>query len=380
MAICWPCFSLLRRFGSAELPGGGKRIWKYILAAVLLCLSCGIYQSYISFAMVMTLCLMLLYLFEEEHSTKKIFLWGLKQLVVYAAALVAYWVIWQVIMKVKHIHPNDYQGIDDLKFSLDTILYAFPRCIEFCKYMFLERRSVIGAVRLYSWLNILFIGLLALGLVAVVVKKKIYRKIDRLLLTVLALVAIPFASTMWCFTSPEVSYRPMMLLALVFVYILGAVLFDRYLKLKNLVGLLLALVIFNNGLSANIAYYYMQWSYETSFATGAEMVSRIHQLDPPSNKLVVVGSVGYDVRLPRADRISNHISPYTRFMVTDLNFDAAHIVRFLNHTFRCSYMLVGGDELTAVVQSEAVQTMGCWPATDSVAIVNDVIVIKLAEP
>ena len=55
------------------------------------------------------------------------------------------------------------------------------------------------------------------------------------------------------------------------------------------------------------------------------------------------------------------------------------VYNFLSHVFGMEYEKVKPEEAAALAMDERVREMGIWPASDSVAVVNGVLVIKLQE-
>ena len=51
---------------------GENRFSRYVLGGILLCLSCGIYQAYIPFALVLVTFITIFYLFEGKYKNKEI--------------------------------------------------------------------------------------------------------------------------------------------------------------------------------------------------------------------------------------------------------------------------------------------------------------------
>lgn len=355
----------------------------YVIATICLCLSCGIYQAYVSFALILSICCMIFYLIDEKYDTKSILLWCAKQLGVYVSALVAYWVIWKLALYIQKIPATDYQGIDAVSLSLRTILSAVPEALWQFVFFFSNRNVFKSGWTLYAFINAIFWVTLFCGLLAMILKYKLYRNVTRLLLLAFALGMLPFAAFIWYFASSHVWYHPVMMQSLCVIYVFAAVLFERFfaLRWKNFIGLVLAVFVFYNSIIANISYFYMQRAYEASYATGVEMISRIHQLDTNANKIAVIGNTYDIVRIKdKRGNESSRVPMVADMIQPDLLYNSWNVMRFLNNTYNCNFELVGEDELHEWETSVIVKNMGCWPSSDSIQVFNDVIVIKLDEP
>ena len=85
-----------------------------------------------------------------------------------------------------------------------------------------------------------------------------------ILLLLLCLAAMPVGCYIWYLTSPDVVYHALMLQSVCLLYILTAVLFDRWVRpgINNVALVVLLAVVFNNSVTANMYYNLMEQSME----------------------------------------------------------------------------------------------------------------------
>ena len=181
----------------------------------------------------------------------------------------------------------------------------------------------------------------------------------------------------------------MMLHSLTLLLIFTALLYERWTRsvTKNAVGLILVFIALNNALMANISYFYMNLCYERTYAEGVEMMMEIHdyQDEYDVKRIAVVGNrldeVQYDSVDPQTGEmlISGRIHMLTSLLEKDLMIDSEHTIRFLNATFGLDLEVVGRTESNKLMNTDEVKAMGCWPDGDSIAVVHDILVIKLSE-
>ncbi|MGN0504507.1 MAG: glucosyltransferase domain-containing protein, partial [Ruminococcus sp.] len=101
------------------------KIFNIFLSAVLVCLSCGIYQAYVSFTLVLFICYLLKNLIYDNYSVKQYIRYILSQAIAIVVGLASYFVIWKICMLVQGISANDYQGISEVgAISINTIVGA----------------------------------------------------------------------------------------------------------------------------------------------------------------------------------------------------------------------------------------------------------------
>lgn len=139
------------------------------------------------------------------------------------------------------------------------------------------------------------------------------------------------------------------------------------------------MIIFNYGIQANICYYLMDKEYEISYATGLEMLGRIHLMDEEIQDIAFVGSIAAEANWDETEYGAKaHL--LSSCLEQTLLFDQEHAALFLNHTFNCDYTPVTPEELKRLEKSDTVKQMGNWPDKDSMKMFGDTLVIKLADP
>ena len=367
----------------------GEKPWKWIAGGVCLCVSCGIYQSYISFGLILAICYFMDDLFQGRHSREESLRWVLGQAALYAVSLAVYYVIWKLCLRFSGTAANSYLGISEVgKINAGMIVGGLIGSVKTTILYFLQWNLLEHGFTLYAVLNLIFIALTGFGLVVAVVKSGILQRKWALLLLALCLIAImPFAC-IWGFTAEDLLFRPMMLQCLTLLYVLGALLCERWTKVcvKNVMGILLALVVFNNALMANICYFYMQLAYERTYADGVEIMMEIHDLQDEYDfdKIAVVGTRIMDVKHETVDPETGWMRPEGKLhmLVILLNktllFDSDHTTKFLEANFNLGLEPVDRETREALLRSEAVQAMDCWPAENSMAVMGDTLILKMS--
>lgn len=367
---------------------GEDRWIRHILSGLCVCVSCGIYQAYVSFALLLAVCYFLCELLKNSHPRREYFRWIWRQLVIYSLSLAAYYAIWKWMLFITETAANDYQGISSVGLNVNTIVTGFVRSVKAVLLYFLQWNILEHGVTLYSVLSILTLVSLGLGLVMSFWKSGAFRRGWTVALAVICfLVIIPFAC-IWNFVSDRTGYRPMMLQALSVLFILNAVLYEQWAKpwAKDLVGLLLAIVVLQNGIMANISYFYMNLCYERTYAQSVEMVIKIHEIESTEHfeKVAVIGTREEYFWLSYDDEVGKVLPPgeaqlLTNLLENTLLIDDEHTVLFLNGTMGLELLPVEREEQQKLAQTDIVASMPCWPTTGSIQVIDEVLVIKLGE-
>ena len=367
-----------------------KRVSRWFLSGICICISCGIYQAYVSFALILAVCYFMDVLLQDVHSKRECINWVWRQVIIYGLSLAAYYIIWKLCMHFTGTAANNNQGISDVgKISIGLLAGGLIRSVKSVILYFLQWDVLDHGFTLYSVLSILFVILMCAGLVTAVVKSMILkRKWAAMLMAMCLLAIIPFAC-IWHFTSDSVGYRPMMLQSMTLLFVLTAVLYERWASVtaKNAIGLFLLVMAFHNAIMANISYFYMNLCYERTYAEGVEMMAEIHDLQDAYefDKIAVVGSRIYEVQQELTDPetgkalIAGKLKVLNGGLEKTLLYDSDHTTKFLQATFGLELESLNCTQRDVLLETEKVQSMGCWPEGDSIKVIEDTLVIKLSD-
>lgn len=366
------------------------KVWKWIVAGVLLCISCGIYQAYISFAMVMSICALMLGLLDNRWDTSLCLKWILKQVLLYAAALSVYFIIWKLLLALEHVAANNYQGISQvgtLQFSL--LLNGIKKTIVSTIAFFIQWDMLRYGFTIYGVLNILFLFILLIGLSTAVIRSAIIKRKKQLVLFIIAFLSIFPCTFLWAFTSNEIIYRTMMEPGMVFLYIIAVLVYERYCSdyKQVLASLLIGIIICHNSTLANIGYYYLNLSYEQTYAEAMKMSIMIDELNCSEtgfSDVAVIERPWEEVKLKMIDENEKMLPAGSIYMWyhalgRPLPFHQSHVVSFLNTYFDMGLTPVSKERQTKLEKTEDVQAMPIWPCEGSIKVIEGTLVIKLAD-
>jgi len=369
-----------------------RRFFRWILAGICLCISCGIYQAYISFALLLAVFYFTDILLDGRCGCWDCFKWILRMVILFGLSLAAYYGIWQICLHMTDTAVNDYQGISQVgKTSVELlgtlIGYGWRRSFHTVNNFFLQGDVLEYGFSLYSVLNLIFFVVMAIGILIAVLKSGISKRLWAVVLLLLCLFAIvPFAC-IWYFVSSGVGYATRMLQSLVLLYVITAVLYEKWAKtlLKEVVCAILFLVVLNNGIVANICYFYMDLSYERTYAEALEIYLEIHDLQEEYefDKMAMVGTRSaedvvfyktYEGKLQKEGQY--HI--VSNMVHKTLMFESGLISQFLTNTLGMDVHSLSKEQCEEMKEHPEVQKMPCWPAEGGMTVINDVLVIKFA--
>lgn len=361
-----------------------SKSYHFLGSGICICLSCAIYQAYISFAVVLSACFLITKLLEQQISVRDAWKWIGKHTLLYVISLAVYYLLWKIILAVSGQVPTGYQGISTVgKISFATLINGSVCAFKNLFFFFFEWNILEHPVSLYAILNIVFLISFGFVLVVAVWKSKIFQNRSALLLMVFSLIAVIPVISLWNFLSDSVIYHSSMLHSAVVFYLFALILFDRWLsaRVSTVFGLLISVIIFNFALMANISYFYLDKCYEQSYYTGSrlmEQIEEVHQENDSVNQIAFIGNREKDVSVS-SDFPGNRIHILSSMLESDFFYDHAHAYLFLKETFGLSMLQASNDQIQALEDAPEIDELGIWPAKNSVAVVDNILVIKLED-
>ncbi|MBR1456646.1 MAG: glucosyltransferase domain-containing protein [Oscillospiraceae bacterium] len=362
----------------------GDASWKHTIAALLLiCFSCGIYQAYVSFALLLSMCHFMWELLLDRHERRAYGRWIVRQLVVYGGGLLAYWLAWRLCMVLEHVSAADYQGIGELgALGPAAILLAVKQTATTVARFFLGGDLRTWGLSLYAAMNLVFLAGTAVVLIAAAVRTGVFRDGLRLLLMVLSLLVIPVFACMWSFASPSVVYHMLMLQSLSTLYIFSVLLFERYCRPRTstAAALFFALLVLKFVLQANACYFEMDKCMERSRETATEMLTRIHELDDGSVKYIAFTGGGDESLVAAGAGEIGEILVHAHQLRRGLLYDNIYAPLYLRNVLGSRYIAVDAETLQRLEESGVTDDMNDWPLRDSVKVVDDLVIVRLPAP
>lgn len=297
LLVCIAVYLLTRRKGAAA-----------ISAVLLFTLSMGIYQAYITTAIALLLCSLIVRLLSGADTTATSLKSALRYMLCGALAVLLYYGIHTAVTTVMHIEMSDYQNISDT-FSLRE--FDIERAFLSAYYVFFKFFfDFSGGFNLYALLNIAIFAALAVGYTVLAVRH--IRKISGYLLAALYILLMPIGCTALYLANSDLDYHTLMKMGYVVAYIFLAMLYEKLhfaakradtVKAWAVIGLCFAMV-YSNVVTANIAYHKLQIAYERSYGILVRISDRIQSLDDAKNisRILVIGNLddseSYAVNFP----------------------------------------------------------------------------------
>ncbi|NLL79369.1 MAG: hypothetical protein GX234_06225 [Clostridiales bacterium] len=350
-------------------------------AALCICFSFGMYQSYVLMAIALTLLYTAKSILIDQKTIKD--LWKpLAQ--VFTAGLsgtVLYFISYQLLLKIENVSLSNYQGMSNI--SLHTLPNpldaAYNSLHDFLFFFFYSEKGL----SLYTILNAVMFMTLACAVLLFCFRSLKRIGVGRIALSLLCLALMPFIIYFYYFIS-DVNYHTIMLESMVLIFLMLILLLENAPQLPKLsvfvqwlCTLLSALMIYNFILLSNIVYTGMHNSYERSMAVINRIADRMEQLPdfPQADKLAVIGDLP-DSR----ETIHNYPPDLSGTVPNYVMRIQPNYVDMLRNYNNIILEEAPDDKIDRILKTEQYHAMNIWPAAGSVAIIDDTVVVKFSEP
>lgn len=361
----------------------------FLPGAFCLAFSLGIYQGYLSFAMILSV-FSILMLFASNRGdggpAEKIKT-ALRYLWMGIAGTALYYGILQVLLKIQGKRLADYQGIEGMTSAAASAGGLFSAM----KGMYLDflKFTLKGNILFQNFFSVTACILLAtaagLAVLFLIRKRKGWKNPVFFVIIVLAVVMLPLLTNIVLLISPSVTYHLLMRYQWI-LYVTGAVALvsgccdapDRIYTWMEWITLSGAVVlIFCYCITDNIGYSNLQKRYEKTYAYCIRLLDRIEQTEGyyPGIPVAMVGVVG-DEPFP----VTDITLPVTSNMI-GLNGDillytGKNYEIFIRNYLGATLNILPPEAMEEMYYSQEYIAMDSFPGENSIRIIDGIMYIK----
>lgn len=390
-----------------------KRKLGFLPGAVCLAFSMGIYQGYLSFAMILAVfAIWMLFaegvsdeggasgassqdaFVERESASGKAGRGLLRRKLpeamrylymgVLGAAL--YFVILQVLLRIQGKELDHYQGIDGLNpgaASGEGILSALADMYrDFAGFTLKGNVLFQNVYSLAAWI---LLAVSAGGAVLFLIRKRKYWKYPSLFVIIgVSVVMLPVVTNIILLISPSVNYHLLMRYQWV-LYAVGAVALvsgcdfepKRGAWLEWAALLAAGVLVFCYSVTDNIAYSNLQKRYEKTYAYCVRLLDRIEQTEGyyPGIPIAMIGVVG-DEQFPSTDITLPVTSNMIGMSGDVLLYRGDNYRIFIKHYLGATLNILPAEAMTDMYEDEEYVAMDSFPGPDSIRIIDGIMYIK----
>lgn len=359
---------------------------KYVLAAVIIALSAGIYQAYITVTIMLLLGYLIIEILYKDIKIHTLLRTSVKYLFTGLCGMVLYYAVFILILKVTEIEILDYQGFSStLSLSnLDILGSIYSIKKNFVQYFF----DVSNGINVFIVIN----GIILLAACVFYLHDIINNKcgVPKVLILAVCVILLPVGASALSFLNSSIDYHNLMKMGYFLFYLLFILQYEKrtsvsakYDVLKSwfILGVTLVL-IFNQIIIANVSYHKLTLAYEKSYGTLIRIADRMEQIEGAQDceRILVLGA------LENSEAYSSNFPPNMTgttdgyiLRKDDESVGQSVLCSALNDYCGKDYKFVRGKEKTRLLQEIDMDDLDNWPAKQSIAVINDVVVIKLSD-
>ena len=357
---------------------------RYIVSAILIALSVGTYQAYITVTITLLLLHLILGLASGDADVKTTIAKGFKFLLCGIVGMALYYIVLTLLLKVTQTEPLDYQGFSEAaKFAgtdLTASLYVAKESL--IGYFF----NFSGGVSVFAVTNCVMFLISAIIYVTNIVKNKLSP--SKVLVLLALTVLLPFGACALVFINGSIDYHTLMKMGF-FVFVLYFILQYEKTEYKCkkdetvkawAIFCVSAILIFNQIIIANVSYHKLNMAYEKSYGTLVRIADRIEETDGADDceSILVLG------HLPDSEAYSANLPPDMTgttdgyiLRADDEKVGQSVLCSAINDYCGKNYSFLAGKEKEELLGKFDYESMSAWPGKDSVSVVDGVIVIKM---
>ena len=353
----------------------------YICSLVLIALSAGIYQAYITVTIMLLLLSLILELIYKNTAVKKVILKSLKFLLTGVLGMALYYLVMIVLLKLMGTTLLEYQGLDSAAsfkgIDIAGALYTIKE--SFVSYFF----DFSAGLNVFGLINSIVLVLTLVLYLTDVIKNKL--GIAKILMLCVCVILLPIGASVLSFINSSIDYHNLMKMGFLVFYLFLILQYERtgtdVLKSWAIVGVA-SVLVFNYIIIANVSYHKLNMAYEKSYGTLIRIADRIEQTEGAGecDSIVVLGylpeSEAYSVKLP--PDMTGTTDGYI-LRADDEIVGQSVLCSALNDYCGKNYKFILGEEKSDLLKRIDTDSLNNWPAKNSISIIDNVIVIKLGD-
>ncbi len=356
----------------------------YIGSLIMITLSAGIYQAYITVTIMLLLCYLIMQVIYKESNIKSLLTKCVQFLFIGILGMALYYLVLVLLIKITGIELLEYQGLDSAA-SLSGIdiwssLYVIKNSFTGYFFDFSKGPNVFNVIN-----SLVFLSAVVLY-VADIIKNKL--SITKILFLIVCLVLLPVGSSVLAFINSSIDYHNLMKMGFCVFYLFFILQYERT-EFKNIklnmaklwtILVITVVLIFNQVVIANVCYHHLQMAFEKSYGVLIRLADRIEQTPEAKDcdSILVIGA------LEESEAYSLDISPDMTgategfiLRADDETVGQSVLCSALNDYCGKNYKFISGDKKAELLKKPEIANMNNWPAKDSIFVTDNIIVIKL---
>lgn len=354
-----------------------KRKPNYVLVAISIALSVGIYQAYITVTIMLLLC----HLIVEgcgETDVKGLLGKSVRFLLGGILGMGLYYLVMQALLKLTGTTLLEYQGFSEVGtggINIWASLYTIKE--SFVRYFF----DFSNGIHIFGIVNVIILIATVIFYVIDIVKAK--KGIGQILVLGVFVILLPIGASVLGFVNSSIDYHNLMKMGFFVFYLFFILQYEKDNAIRTWVVLgVTTVLIVTQVVLANVSYHKINMAYEKSYGTLIRIADRIEQTEGAEDceQILVLGTLpgseAYSVNLP-PDMTGTTDGFILR--ADDEVVGQSVLCSALNDYCGTNYQFLAGEAKQSILEKLDVDSLGNWPEKNSIRVLDGVIVIKLGD-
>ena len=370
-----------------------KHRFGYIAGGIFIMLALALYQSFLGFAIALSLMLLIKHLLTEYKGIKPFALYALRFMLLGVLGIVFYLVSIRISLLITGGQLWDHQGLGDLNdFPFERIPQLIANTYAYLAIGFISgnRPDWLFVSNGLFALYIVLLTLIAMFLTIAIIKTRIYKNIPAIIILVLCLALLPFGFNITSTISPDGWMHTLMttpfVLGVIFVFFIISITPETEAIINTaalrLAALCITVLIGGNYVRQTGTLYLVQHvQYERTFAFYNRLLVRIEETPgyEPGMPVAIIGTSPFPY-------IGMAYSLHSETWRT-VGFNAQRpavglgepnkVARFMYSFLGVRIELANTEQTAAVLSSNEFEAMPLYPRHGSVRVIDDVLVVRL---
>lgn len=362
-----------------------KNRFGFVVGAIFLGCSMGIYQAYLPVAMLLSLySVVLIFCGDNNISTK--FNAALKYVYMGVIGAAFYYVVLKLMLVINHQSLASYQGIDQMVTNGSMSAADKIKAIYFDFVAFSLKGNILFANKLSFLATVILVLAFLWALVIRTIRREWYKSFWFYLVLLCLVLFVPVICNVILIISPGVTYHLLMRYQWVFLEIIAVAFINDVIceygeaKAQSILSwaMLVAtsVIIFSYAVTDNIAYTNLMKKYEKTYSYCLRLADRIEQTPGyyQGIPIYIIGVVGDD-NYPVTD-ITDSVTGHMLGMNGDyLLYTGINYEQFYKNYMGITFNFLDPSEANFYYDDWYVD-MPSFPAEGSVKVVNGILCIK----
>lgn len=367
--------------------------WVILISGLLIALSMGMYQTYLSVTMVLCIATLIIDVLNKKEK-KQIFINILKYVVMGILGIILFYALSHIVLLIRNLPVSSYSGANSI--GLETLL-NLPQLLPQAYRSFFDYYFTDNMIPNTIWnTNILYIIIFEVMLVSaiyIIVKNKVYEKRTNTILALVFVIIAPVCFGIIEIMVPDVDIHILMACSMIYIFPIFLKILEMLPKtttskiFKYIVTMCSLIIIWNYIWQDNASYIAMKSMQNQTEATLSRIVTQIEGLDEYTEDMPVLflGGLENNTYLSRKNTSIEAKKLFDRtwgFIANKStiwwgNLDSWR--KMLYEYEGVNLNLVSEWEKADLLQTDEFKNMKYYPEKDSIKIIDGTVVVRLSD-